>query len=241
MKKYLLVSEGPTDHVVIKEIAKKISSQIGQSIEIVELSPQRDATSGTYPAHGWNAIQSWCKKFSTKSQDSMAHLPASTQQFLRRQSWRSLLAFDGSIGLLIQLDTDIAQDLRDLKIIEPGDCRKTHCKEAILTWLNESADVDGLYLALTAHALETWILATHSPSDPVFDDLPENFNYEHIEDVEERLIRLGYESKMKRGRQRLKKSPYTIYDNYAKRIAADLSNVRNRCEAADEFCKHLEA
>lgn len=241
MKKYLLVSEGPTDHVVLKEIAKKIAAEIGQVIEIVELSPQRDATSGTYPAHGWNAIQSWCKKFSFKSPSSMAHLPASTQQYLQRQNWRSLLAFDSAIGLLIQLDTDIAQDLRDLKIIQPGDCRKTHCKDAVLTWLNESAAVDGLYLALTAHALETWILATHNPSESVFDDLPKNFNYEHIEDVEERLISLGYDSKLKRGRQRLKKSPYTIYETYAKRIAADLPAVRSRCEAADEFCKHLEA
>lgn len=241
MKKYLLVSEGPTDHVVIKEIAKKISSEIGQVIDIVELSPQRDATSGTYPAHGWNAIQSWCKKFSTKSPESMAHLPASTQQFLKRQNWRSLLAFDSANGLLIQLDTDIAQDLKDLKIIQPGECRKTHCKDAVLTWLNESSSVEGLYLALTAHALETWILATHSPSESVFNDLPKNFNYELIEDVEDRLINLGYESKLKRGRQRLKKSPYTIYEAYAKRISANLTTVRTRCEAANELCKHLEA
>lgn len=241
MKKYLLVSEGPTDNVVIKEIAKKIASEIGQKIEIVELSPQRDATSGTYPAHGWSAVQSWCMKFSAKSQASMAHLPIQTQQFLQRQSWRSLLAFDSANGLLIQLDTDIAQELRELKVIQPGDCRKTHCKDAVLAWLNESAEVDGLYLALTAHALETWILATHNPSESVFDDLPKNFNYEHIEDVEERLINLGYESRVKRGRPRLKKSPYTIYEDYAKQIAANLPVVRERCEAANEFCKNLEA
>ncbi|MEZ1317030.1 hypothetical protein QIW53_13470 [Pseudomonas fluorescens] len=241
MKKYLLVSEGPTDHVVIKEVAKKISSEIGQTIEIVELSPQRDATSGTYPAHGWNAIQSWCKKFSNKSLESMSHLPPSAQRFLQRQNWRALLAFDNANGLLIQLDTDIAQDLKDLNVIQPGDCRKTHCKNAVLAWLNESAEADGLYLALTAHALETWILATHDPADPVFDDLPKDFNYEHIEDVEDRLISLGYASRLKRGRQRLKKSPYIIYETYAKRITADLANIRARCEAADEFCKHLEA
>jgi len=240
VRKYLLVSEGPTDHLVLKEIAEKISSQIGHKIEIIELSPQRDATSGTYPAHGWTAIKLWCKKFSTKSAESLAHLPIGTQQFLQRQNWRSLLAFQGANGLLVQLDTDIAQDLSDLKLIQPGECRKSHCKDTILSWLNEPDGVGGLYLALTAHALETWILATHDPVEAVFNDLPKPFSYEHIEDVEDRLIELGYESKLKRGRLRLKKTPYTTYEPYAKKIAAHLAIVRARCEAADDFCKHLE-
>lgn len=226
--------------MVIKEVSSKISSQTGVEIEIVELSPQRDATSGTYPAHGWNAIQSWCKKFSSKSIEAIQHLPEPTQRFLQRQNWRALVAFNNADGLIIQLDTDIAQDLKDLRTMNAGDCRMSHCKDTILAWLNEKNLPDDLYLAVTSHALETWLLATYPPQNVVFNDLAAGFDYEDITDVEERLIKLGYPSKSKRGRQRLKKTPYTIYEPYAKRVAAHLGDVRQRCEAADCLCIHLE-
>lgn len=241
MKKFLLVSEGPTDHVVIKEVAKTISSAVGDSIDIVELSPQRDATSGTYPSHGWGAIKSWCKKYSLKTPELVAHLPRTTQIFLQRQQWRALVAFDKANGLIIQLDTDIAHELTELKTIQPGECRKTHCANEVLSWLNEKGVPDSLHLALTSFALETWILATHPRGDAVFADLPDGFNYEEIENVEDRLIALGYESRLKKGRRRIKKSPYTVYEPYARRIALNLDVVRQNCEAADALCVYIES
>lgn len=240
-KKFLLVSEGPTDHVIIKEVAKTISSATGKEIEVIELSPQRDATSGTYPGHGWNGIQSWCKKFSLKTPESLSHLPPTAQQYLMRQNWRALLAFDSADGLIIQLDTDIAEQLTELKNIQPGECRKTHCSESVLSWLNESAISTELYLALTSHSIETWILATHPPTADIFKDLPANFNYEEITDVEDRLLSLGYASKFKRGRNRVRKTPHDIYIPYAKSISENMSAVRQRCESADNLCKHFES
>lgn len=240
MKKFLLVAEGPTDNVVIKEVARKISATIGEKIEIIELSPQRDATTGTYPAHGWGAVRSWCRKYSNKTAANLAHLPAPVQKFLIRQQWRALVAFDQARGLIIQLDTDIAHELTELKQIQPGDCRKIHCSDEVLKWLDEQGISNDLHLALSSFALETWILATHPRTDPVFADLPQNFNFEHIEDVEDRLITLGYASRSKRGKRRIKKSPHTIYEPYAKHIATHLDLVRQRCESADDLCSYLE-
>ncbi|WP_447902132.1 hypothetical protein [Pseudomonas serbica] len=239
-KKYLLVSEGPTDHVVITEVANKISTTLGISIEIIELSPQRDATSGTYPGHGWGGIKSWCTKYSQKEQADVAHLPLMAQQYLLRQNWRALLAFNNAEGIIIQLDTDIAHLLADSTPYVPGTCRKAHCNTNLLFWLNEPSASAQLYFAVTAYAIETWLLATFPPTNAVFSDLPQNFNYEEISDVEDRLITLGFAAAQKRGRSRIRKSPYTIYEPYGKLIANHLPAVRERCSAAEDFCRHLE-
>jgi len=239
-KKFLLVSEGPTDYVVIKEVAKKISSQIARPIEIKELSPRRDATSGTYPPHGWGGIRAWCLRNGDKDPASIAHLPPSAQQFLLRNNWKALVAFEQADGLIIQLDTDIAHELNKIATFNPGDCRKSHCNNEVLAWLNEPALPNNLYLALTSFALETWLLATHPPTDGVFSDLAPNFDYEEIHDVEDRLIKLGYSSKVKNGRKRVKKSPFTVYEPYGKLIAQNLASVRSRCAAAEALCHHLE-
>lgn len=239
-KKYLLVSEGPTDHVVIKEIANKISTNQGRQIDIIELSPQRDATTGTYPGHGWGAIKSWCAKFSQKSAADVAHLPQMAQQYLMRQNWRALIAFNNADGLIIQLDTDIAHLLLDTAPYVPGTCRKTHCNTNLLFWLKEPNTSAELYFAVTSSSIETWLLATFPPTHAVFKDLPQNFNYEDITNVEDRLITLGFASGQKRGRERIKKSPYTIYEPYGKVIANQLPSVRQRCLAAEDLCTHLE-
>lgn len=226
---------------MIKEVANKISTSLGRQIDIIELSPQRDATSGTYPAHGWSAIKSWCTKFSQKNAADVAHLPQMAQQYLLRQNWRALLAFNNAEGIIIQLDTDIAHHLSDIAPYAPGTCRKTHCNSNVLFWLKEPAASAQLYLALTSYAIETWLLATIPPSNAVFNDLPQNFDYEEISNVEDRLIALGFASAQKRGRSRIRKSPYTIYEPYGKLIANQLASVRQRCSAADDFCRHLES
>lgn len=63
-KVFLLVCEGPTDIEVIKSIAEKVKDNIGTPVEIRELSPTQDKTTGTYPSQGWTAVKSWCETYS---------------------------------------------------------------------------------------------------------------------------------------------------------------------------------
>ncbi|XBT44603.1 hypothetical protein ABNP32_03425 [Pseudomonas viridiflava] len=239
MAKYLLVAEGPTDHVVISELAAKLSELQGRLIEVAELAPRADATSGSYPAFGWNAIEKWCKRYRVKTPEELEAAPAALRETLRRNTWKGMLGIQGADGIIIQMDNDIAHEISTVSAFVPGACRSTHCKTAMTSWLGESVLPDDVYLAISAVATETWILAAYAPDHAIFADLPKPINYEQIEDCEERLIGLGLKSKKKNGRRRLLKNPYTIYESYAKTIVDNLAVVRERCPALESLCSHL--
>lgn len=239
MARYLLVAEGPTDHVVINELAAKLSEIQGRLIEVFELAPQADATSGSYPAFGWSAIEKWCKRFRVKTPEELDAVPEALRNNLRRNTWKGMLGIQGADGIIIQMDNDIAHEISTVATFVSGSCRSTHCKTAMISWLGESVLPNDVYLAIAAVATETWILATYDPEHTVFADLPKPLNYEKIEDCEDRLIALGLRSKRKKGRRRLLKNPYTIYDAYAKTIVDNLAVARGRCPALDSLCNHL--
>lgn len=239
MAKYLLVAEGPTDHVVINELADKLSDIHGKKIEIIELAPRADATSGTYPAFGWSAIEKWCKRYKTRTPEEVEAAEPAIRKVLLRSNWRALVAIDGADGLIIQMDNDIAHEITCLGAFVPGSDRSTHCHSAILSWLGEGALPPEMHLAIASMSTETWILASYDPTHIVFSDLTQPINYEEIEDCEDRLISLGLKAKKKSGRRRLLKSPYTIYEPYAKTISENLPIIRSRCPALDSLCNHL--
>lgn len=239
MAKYLLVAEGPTDHVIISELAVKLSDLQGRLIEVVELAPQADATNGSYPAFGWSAVEKWCKRYRVRTPEELEAVPAVLRETLRRNTWKGMLGIQGADGIIIQMDNDIAHEISTVAAFIPGTCRSTHCKTAMTSWLGESTLPDDVYLAISAVATETWILAAYAPDNAVFADLPKPINYEQIENCEERLIALGLRSKMKKGKRRLLKSPYTIYEPYAKTVVENLAAVRERCPALDSLCNHL--
>src|SRR5690554_480550 len=241
MKKYLVVAEGPTDFVVLKEIANAIAIEKNEEIKLVELSPQLDATTSSYPPHGWSGVRTWCRKHQIKTPEAIAHLDPQIQKYAARQSWSALLAIESADGLIIQMDCDIAEEIQEPYQFQPGSCRVNHSKNGILEWLGLSQAPKEIFLAISSQSLETWILALHPPTDPVFKDLQPNFCYEDITDVEDRLIKLGYSSRRVKGRMRIRKSPYTTYESYGKEIASNLPAVRERCSTAHDLCLHLES
>ncbi|MBX8496577.1 hypothetical protein [Pseudomonas cichorii] len=241
-KKYLLVVEGPTDFIIIKHMAKKLTETSGHEIEIHELSPSKDATSGTYPAHGWSGVKRWCEKFSrNKDPIKLNQQPQMMQQFLRRLNWPALIASSNADGIIIQIDTDIAHALNNPEPYTENSCRTTHCRNSIVLWLNEPKTPDEIYLALSTYAIENWILATHHPTEAIFNDLPQGFSYEAIHDFEDRLVQLGYPTYNEKGRDRLLKSPSGTYEPHGEIVAENLQSVRSRCSAADALCIHLES
>ncbi len=241
-KHFLLVCEGQTDFFVIQNISSVISKRIGKEIKITLLAPQKDATTNSYQRHGWTEIRNWCRLYGNKTAAQLAALPPAVRNRVQRLSWKALLAFNNADGLIIQLDTDIAEEIKDLPAFNPANGhRREYCEGAVLTWLGEPTKPGSAYLALTSYALEAWLLSTYPRTDTVFSDLPAGFDYEDIEDLESRLIKLKCPSvSATNGRRRLaKKERY--YHVHAKTIADNLETVRGNCRSAEELCLHLEA
>ena len=237
-KKYLLVCEGPTDILVIDKIAEKISQDIKKTIEIQELSPQKDATSKRYPNHGWEEVRKWCRIYG-KTIDSNDNPFA---QLVKRRNWEALIKASNADGLIIQLDTDIVEYITDLTYRYEGttkQSRKRFATNAILDWLGIDNIVDELYLLLSTRSTETWLLATHDRSENVFSNLPNSFDFEEIENIINLLCSINglYNCYKHNGIEKLSK---TNYQPYAKKIVDNLNKVREECEEADKLCNFLE-
>ena len=241
-KLYLLVCEGPTDILVIQEVAKKISINTENTITIRELSPQKDATTHRYPSHGWEEVRRWCRLYGkalNSSSDTFEALAA------KRKSWSAEIAIAHADGLIIQMDTDIVEYITDFIPGYEGStksARKRFAQKAILSWLGETSLPSEIYLLLSTASTETWLLATHDRIESVFNDLPQNFDFEDIEDVVRRLIDLGYVTYIDRntGQEKLNKD-LNIYSNYATQIANNLSKIRFECEETEKLCQKLES
>ncbi|MCI5146553.1 MAG: hypothetical protein D3923_13755 [Candidatus Electrothrix sp. AR3] len=239
--KFLLVCEGPTDIAFLKELSSKIGEDFNAAIELIELSPERDATTNQYPSHGWPGVRSWCRKWKRKTPEELEKVPSHFIELMRRRYWKALIDINGANGLIIQMDTDIAEQLCDLDchFTDYEGTRRSYCQKAILSWLGESAEtLNRAYLLLPSFAIETWLLATHDPDETVFDDLDKPFNYEELLDVENRLIAIGYAAKEVSGKKRLKKQSKR-YKNYGKIVFPKFHNVKQRCTEADYFYQIL--
>ncbi|WP_337238810.1 hypothetical protein [Vibrio cholerae] len=235
--KYLLVCEGPTDVAFLKRLSSQLGKDLGAEVTIQELSPQRDATTGEWPAHGWNAVRTWCKSWSVKSDDDLANIPNHFVELAKRRTWKALVNNTSADGLIIQMDTDIAEHITDLDERFPNTAlnRREFCEQALLNWINETeTSREKPFLLLPSYAIETWLLALYDPSESVFSDLKTGFNYEDIVNLEDRLISLGFSSKKKKGVVRLAKKD-NQYVNYADRVFINFKTVKSRCSEAEKF------
>lgn len=234
--KYLLVCEGPTDVAFLKRLASKLGTDLGAEVTIQELSPQKDATTGEWPAHGWNAVRSWCKSWRVKSKEDLANIAPHLEELAKRRTWKALVQTSAD-GLIIQMDTDIAEQITDLDERFPHTTlsRREFCEQALFNWINESktSEEKPVFL-LPSYAMETWLLALYDPTENVFSDLDTDFNYEDIANLEDRLISLGFSSKKKRGMDKLVKKEH-LYVNYADQVYNNFHTVKSRCSEAEKF------
>lgn len=229
--KIITVTEGPSDISIIEKISNYVAKKEGKEVEILPLAPAQDKTSSNYESFGWTGVKRWCKKYnSNKPQDNTPLARAA-----RRKTIKALLAY--ADYLIIQLDTDIAQDLQDLpESFNPNnDCRKEYTKKTILNWLHEDEEPENTYLLLSTYSIENWILATYPPEHEIFSDAPQGFDYEAVENPEELLIRTGqYKTKIKNGRQRLKKNR-ELYLSYGDLIVSEINSAKDRCGELEKY------
>jgi hypothetical protein len=218
-KIFLLVCEGETDVYVFQALAEHFSSS-ETALTIVSLAPQRDATSGTYPSHGFGEVINWCSANKDKIQ--------------------MLLDFRGAGALFVQMDTDIAGQANP-GCIGQGHSARHCCQEKLNQQFGTPDEPPRCHYILPTQNTETWILASHQP--PALDDNSMAIsNYELITDTEQRLIALGYPSKKgvnKNAPRRLNKKPADKYKKYGKPLTDNLTLARQRCTELHRLCNLL--
>lgn len=238
----LLVCEGPTDIEVISELTRVISLRAGNPVEIREISPCRDKTSGNYPSQGWTEVKAWCERYSVNKNVTIPKNIEPWRATLLQQKlayrWDNLIKFSNASGIIVQIDTDIAEQMTHANFVTSVKSRKPFCFDAINTWLNESNKPPEFHYLLSTFSTETWLLATHESTDAGLSDLHQLVDYESIPNVEERLIGLGYAKKKNNGIFRLKKDP-VVYKQYGQRVAQNIDKVRGRCSEADVFYNYI--
>lgn len=113
--------------------------------------------------------------------------------------------------------------------------------KAILNWLVEINKPEEIHFLLATHSTETWLLSTYERNHPIFSDLTTDFDFEEIENVVDRLVKLGYATHIDRetGRTKLTKHE-NLYKRYANHLTANLRKVRSECAEVESFCERLE-
>lgn len=210
-KKFLLVCEGPSDIPIFRRIAKKLGG------DIYPVSPIPDATSNKYPPHGWTEVSNWCRRMATVSQTG--------------NPIDFYLKWKGADGLIIQIDTDIADKINlGGAVGAKGD--KIWCTNAINQWLGSRAGHACTYYILSTFSTETWIAATYS-NHKVGYAKGSLKDYEQIPDPQAKLLALGYKGD---GGGKLKKSEKQYEQSrYAPRLVDHLGKARVRCKELEKY------
>lgn len=215
-KIFLLVCEGETDVYIFQALAAHLSNSETQ-LTITSLAPQHDATSGTYGSHGYGDVLNWC--------------------LANRKKIQMLIDFKGAESMLIQMDTDIAQQANP-DCTTQGHSARHCCQEKLSERLGTAQEPPRCHYILPTQNTETWLLASHN-----FSALSENLNvisdFEQITNTEQRLIALGYKSKKgvnKNALRRLNKRPATQYKRHGKQLTSNLALARQRCAELEHLC-----
>jgi hypothetical protein len=222
----LLVCEGPTDAHVFEALAEHYSNNEVQ-IKITTLAPRYDATSGSYESFGFGSVLNWCK--------------------FNKNKVEKMLAFAGARALLVQMDTDIADNAMlqmDLKLDEHVNKNARERSEISITKAFGTKP-DNCYYVLPTQNTETWLLAANNTCSILdINNWSPLKNYEKITDTERWLIQLGYPSKKGKSaasERKLNKHPAKRYKTFGKELVDNLSIAKTRCVELDSLCNILSS
>lgn len=206
-KNILLVAEGVTDIIVFEAIANLSDNEIN----FVVMAPQRDATSGTYKAHGFRQVMNWCNT--------------------NRNKIQTFIDFSKASALFVHMDTDIAKQINKT-CIALGHRQRECCVEALNKSFSSNNEPKRCYYILPTQNIETWLLASYEHSGNC---LSKTKNYESITNPEQRLIDLNLPQPSQNKQKKLDKAPKK-YELYAQQLIKKLSLARSRCAELERLC-----
>jgi len=258
VKHIFLVSEGQTDFEVLKAIIEKVLGEKYGGCTITPLFPnnQPDEDHG-----GWGNLRNWCRR---QANTLVVHQGKLTAAKLlggvkaeglstSRPSGDRLTAAlalhgDGNSRIVIQLDTDVAEefstanDLSKFSFPLTASNRETLGKIALDEWLGQHSLKNGssMIYCLSTHATETFLLSMFS-QEKVANSLGHtgcNLNYDDLPKPERLLLAFGYAGKNVGGVRKLKKE-VDRYREYSKGFATNLAMARGNSKILDKFCDLL--
>lgn len=232
---FLLVCEGPSDIPIIRRVAEEICRSEGKDIEIRHIAPQQDST-GAWERHGYVGVAKWCALYGKKSDQDLIKLPENIRKVVIRKNWEALVKASSADGLIIQMDTDIVDQLNFLpnRFDETKDNRREYCKSSLLMKLGLQDVPENLVLLLPSYSTETWIIASFDDNHVIFNNLSKPIPFEELNNCENLLINAGFKRERKYGKVRLKKS-HDIYLQYAELVAENIDKVTDRCQEVKLF------
>lgn len=236
---FLLVCEGPSDIPVIRRVAEEICRTNKKDVEVRHISPQQDST-GAWERHGYVGVTKWCALYGHKDEKDLEKLSKELRKAVLRKNWQALVKAASADGLIIQMDTDIADQLNFLpeRFDESKHNRRVYCQNSLLKKLGLVNIPENLILLLPSFSTETWIIATFDDSHVVFETIPKPISFETLSNCEDLLISAGYRKERKNGKYRLKKS-HDIYIPYAEQIVSHIDIVASRCKELESFKNKL--
>lgn len=234
-----LVSEGCTDHLVIKTLLSAHLNTIPElecNLEFIDLQPHIiDATSRKYSDGGWEQVYKWC----------LAN-PAEE----RRSLYLGSGLFDDDMDplrcdlLVVHMDADISEQIGDKSNIVPvpnradgSAARGTYIKAVVNTWLwPDNETPDGLHIiAAAVESTEAWLVAglTDEITSP-----------ETYDDIQTKLAILDHTVIRKKPVPPGIKSPKKTISNFQKiadAASANIERIRDRCPHFETTASEITA
>jgi hypothetical protein len=237
----------------LKLIFNEIGKKNNISIEIELIAPPVDETSKERARGGWGNVKSWCVKFGTTLPPATTpndldllkeagFIPELIDRCQNRPCWPTLLTMAEADGVLIHMDSDIAEAITGLDedFLTSGLSRKDFCMNAIQTWLG-TAEQDDLHFIIATFCLETWFVATYDgqTSPNIFPNPVEN--YEDIQDPSSLLLAMGYKSYIDTTTGKITIDKKALTEEYANQIVDNLDISKSRCLELKRTISYVES
>lgn len=240
-----IVAEGSTDIAILIGMVHK---WLDCNCDILPLQPRLDKSGRQQGQGNWQEVESWCRyrqnrnilaQFQSAAQDTDAwEIPAPPAKL----DHRTLLQTGFIDAIIIQMDTDIASEIRNITPPYNTDTETpvAFCYRAINTWLGNGWSKDKILLVLPTPCTESWILATFSKREhpDAFPEVPTPRDYEILGNIFIRLEKI-IQKLRRNSSESWDKSAVSYNRVWLPRIIQYEWHVRWRCTRAKSFIEAL--
>jgi hypothetical protein len=228
--KIRIISEGPTDQLVIKNLVDAYLAnqpEIDFELDFVDGQPTTDKTSMTGSTEGgWGMVYKWC----------LLNPPVEREaRYFGKGLFANGMDDASCDALLINMDSDICEEIKDKSIIlpvpnknSPSIERGTFVKNVIESWLWPDLVVhDNKHIiAPSVEAIEAWLVAGLSDTD---------HDPESNHDIQKRLAELDHLVVKNIPAPTTVKRPKKTKSNYIKILNVATQNVQRIADRCPHF------
>lgn len=202
-----VVSEGPTDFLVLKAVIGELLGE--QPVEFRRIHPDEIMISPF--GNGWRGVQRWCQEYGPTLESFMRDIPSDMLDLL-------VVHVDGSVAG--------EQDISVAKPCPPPRPTADALREVISRdWLQRPSLPSFVVLATPMVDTETWVVSAVAPPGKT------------ICECDPKVWRTLVELKRLRTKDGKLKKSQVEYRPLAEAVGKELARVRTTCTEAERFCE----